>query len=420
MTAVSDESELPTSADDASTRPSSSRGTASDEEAPNLEPAHPDAFPASKVEKAARPSPRAASKDDELLERPAYLPQIPWRLLLVGAVALATVYFGYQFREASRADALRDDILHTHTEQLAPITERYRTFRERIEQWTLEAARGGEPERWSDPRLRIAGLGSGEGLYLRVRAEDATSAEGITRAALAMEPDALTRCLGIAPASARGLYENGAFLMPDWVETVRAEHDTMRLRVLDEQLARSMAVDVPIVASLLRAQYFLLVIQQGDNRRDAPVDVFLWDLRENRQLLRTRIQAHGVLIPVRIDRLLPGVQVQNAPGAPTMTSGGAHDCSIAAQIKAITGDSAVEVGSSTVQALTAELAADAAPTAEGAASEGTASEGAASEGTTAEGTANEGAASEGTAGTANEGAQPTAREAPSGAPASLP
>jgi hypothetical protein len=335
-------------------------------------------------EEPSSPRLRAAKPDPEELEgRPEYMPQIPWKWALVGALALAGIYFGYQYREGARADAMREQILSTHEEHLAPIVDRYRTFRTRIEDWTMEAASAGEPERWADPRLRITGLHGGEGLYLRVRAEDATSREGIERGALAMREDALTRGLGIAPASARGLFENGAFLMPQWLDAVREEPDFLRLRVLDEQLARNMAVDVPIVSNLLRAEYFLLVVQQGENRRDAPVDVYLWDLRENRQLLRTRIQARGVLIPVRIDRMLPGVQVQAAPGVPAMTSGGAHDCSIAAQIKAITGDSVVEVGTDTIETLTGarEAAAAEAAAAEGA----TPSEGATapSEGTTA-------------------------------------
>lgn len=309
-------------------------------------------------EEPSSPRLRAAKPDPEELEgRPGYMPTIPWKWAVLGVVILAGIYFGYQYREGARADAMRAQILSTHEEHLAPIVERYRTFRARIEDWTIEAASAGEPERWSDPRLRISGLHGGEGLYLRLTAEDAASREGVVRGALAMREDALTRCLGIAPASARGLFENGEFLMPEWLEQVREEPDFLRLRVLDEQLARNMAVDVPVVSNLLRAEYFLLVIQQGENRRDAPVDVYLWDLRENRQLLRTRIQARGVLIPVRIDRMLPGVDVQAAPGVPAMTSGGAHDCSIAAQIKAVTGDSAVEVGTQTVEALTAGAAA---------------------------------------------------------------
>jgi hypothetical protein len=348
---------------------------------------------------------RAAKPDPEELEgRPEYMPQIPWKWALVGALALAGVYFGYQYREGARADAMREQILSTHEEHLAPMVDRYRTFRTRIEGWTMEAASAGEPERWADPRLRITGLHGGEGLYLRLRAEDATSREGIERGALAMREDALTRCLGIAPASARGLFENGAFLMPQWLDAVREEPDFLRLRVVDEQLARNMAVDVPIVSNLLRAEYFLLVVQQGENRRDAPVDVYLWDLRENRQLLRTRIQARGVLIPVRIDRLLPGLQVQAAPGVPAMTSGGAHDCSIAAQIKAITGDSVVEVGTDTIETLTgAREAAAEATQSEGASTEGVQAEGV--QGATTEGAQAEGATTEGVQGATTEGVQ---------------
>jgi hypothetical protein len=193
--------------------------------------------------------------------------------------------------------------------------------------------------------------------------------------------------------------------MPQWLDAVREEPDFLRLRVVDEQLARNMAVDVPIVSNLLRAEYFLLVVQQGENRRDAPVDVYLWDLRENRQLLRTRIQARGVLIPVRIDRLLPGVQVQAAPGVPAMTSGGAHDCSIAAQMKAITGDSVVEVGTDTIETLTGarEAAAAEATQSEGASTEGVQAEGV--QGATTEGAQAEGATTEGVQGATTEGVQ---------------
>lgn len=295
--------------------------------------------------KPARPDP------EELEGRPDYMPRLPWKWALVAVLGIAGVYYGYQHRETARADAMRAQILATHEERLAPLIERYRAFREQIEDWTMEAASAGEPERWVDPRLRIAGLHGGDGLYLRLRASDATSREGIERGARAMREDAITRCLGIAPASARGLYESGSFLMPSWLESVRSESDFMRLRVVDEQLARHLAVDVPVVANLLSAQYFLLIIQQGENRRDAPVDVYLWDLREHAQLLRARIQARGVLVPVRIDRLLPGVDVQPAPGVPTTTSAGAHDCSIAAQIKALTGDAPVEVGADALTTL---------------------------------------------------------------------
>jgi len=136
MRAVSDDQEIPPG------------------ESPGEEPSSPRLRPA-------RPDP------EELEGRPGYMPTIPWKWVVVGAVALAGVYFGYQYREAARADAMRDQILATHEEHLASIVERYGTFRERIEGWTLEAATAGEPERWVDPRLRISGLHGGAGRYPR-------------------------------------------------------------------------------------------------------------------------------------------------------------------------------------------------------------------------------------------------------------
>ena len=296
---------------------------------------------------------KAATVEPEYEAGASYLPKLPWKWLVLAVVIGAGIYYGYQYRERARATAMREQILSTHEQALAPIVDRYRTFRERISNWTLEAVNGGEPERWSDARLRVAGLHSGDGLYLRVRASDVTDAASLENAARAMDQDAITRCLGIAPSSARGLYENGSFLMPEFLDTVRDEPDFLRLRVIDEALSHNISVDVPIISTLLRSQYFLLVVQRGENRREEPVDVFLWDLGENRQLLRARIQARGLLIPVRIDRMIPGTQVARAPGVPSTTSGGANDCSIASQIRAITGDSAAEVGAQAVGALMA-------------------------------------------------------------------
>jgi hypothetical protein len=294
----------------------------------------------------AEPLAPAQPEPEELGTRPGYMPKIRWGIVLglIGAVVLAVSF--YQAREAQRSDELRRQVLESHDRELSTVSERYQAFRSRIERWTIEAATAGEPEQLVDPRLRIAGLHDGEGLYLRLLASDATSPEGVARGATAMETDALTRCLGIAPMSARGIYEHGDFLMPEWVEGVRDERDFLRLRVLDEQLAGHIQADLPVLATLMQAEYFLLVLQQGENRRDAPVDVYLWDLHEERQLLAARIQARGVLLPVRIRSLVPEAPAAPPPETPpSMTSGGAHDCSIASQIKALTGEAPVAVTS---------------------------------------------------------------------------
>ena len=289
-----------------------------------------------------RPLEPARPEPDEPGARPSYMPRVPWRWVLLFGGLLATVVGFYQVRQHQRADALRAEILASHDRNLRSLSERYVAFRQRIERWVVDAAQAGEPERWVDPRLAISGLHSGDGLYLRLTVDQARSVEAVRQGALGMGEDSLTRCLGLAPASARGLYATGEFLTPEWLEEVRSATDLMRLRVLDEQLARNMEVDVPVLATLLRSQYFLLVIQQGDNRRDAPVDVYLWDLGEDRQLLRARFQARGILIPVRLR--FDGVP-SAPPTHPPLFSGGAHDCSIAAQIKALTGEAPMEIGS---------------------------------------------------------------------------
>lgn len=295
---------------------------------------------------------RAAAPPEEELgkEKPAYLPRIPWRWVGFVALLLGGGYFAYSTYEGRRADALRDAIVDTHTTQLGEIADRYGQFRRRLETWIVESAEAGEPERYVDPRLRISGLHAGEGLYLRIHADQATSADDIAMAASQMGQDAIARCLGINPASARGLFENGAFLLPDWLDDVREERGVMRLRVLDQQLASHIQVDVPVLASLMRAQYFLLVLEHGESRIESPVDVYLWDLREDRQLMRVRVQANGILLPVRIR--LPGVEPGPPPeGRPGLFTGGAHDCSIAAQIKALTGEAPISVGEDLQRAL---------------------------------------------------------------------
>lgn len=391
--------------------------------APASEPAASEASdPASDEAKDEEPAPRTSSPRLSARLRPArpeidegegaaYLPKLPWAWIL-GGLGLVLVFVAvYRIRDAQRTESLRTELLETHARDLGDLTTRYRTFRERLERWTIEAAEAGEPERWVDPRLRIAGLhggesGGSEGIYLRVMAEYATSAEGIEASALSMETDALTRCLGIAPASARSLYESGQFLMPAFVDGIETETDLLRLRLYDEQMANAIASDVPVLGTLMQAQYFLLVIQQGENRRDAPVDVYLWDLRTEQQLLRARFTGRGVLIPVRIDALLPGIDMPPPPeGRPSTSSGGAHDCSIAAQIKGLTGEAPVSVGSGTAAILRGtEEDAEAAEAAEG-------------EGGTppAEGAPAEGAAP--TEGAATGGAAPTESAAPVETPA---
>jgi hypothetical protein len=113
---------------------------------------------------------------------------------------------------------------------------------------------------------------------------------------------------------------------------------------------------LPAVLNMMRSDWFLLVLQQAETRHDEPVDVFLWDMRTGTQLLRGRVQPHGVLLSAHIamkDANLRGA----TPGERSGTM--ADDCAIAAQIKQLAGTAAPTVEH--VPAVTEQTPAPAAP-----------------------------------------------------------
>lgn len=272
-------------------------------------------------------------------ETAAFAPKFPWKYVALAAVTVLLVAGAYVIKEARKAAQLRAQILKVHQELEEP-RARYVAFRDKVEKLMLSAAAGVKAPQ-VDKRLRIEGLRSGRGLYLRVRAQDLKDAKTLAAAAAQTEPDVINACMGLAPVSARGLWEQGAFLAQDRVEAAKNERGVMELRVMDEMLARKLRTDLPAVLSLTKSDWLLLIVQQGDNRRDQPVDAFLWDLRSDLPLLSARIQAQGALMRTR-------VRTEGAPGAPRLRAedlqgSGATDCSIAMQIKELAGAEIAEV-----------------------------------------------------------------------------
>lgn len=269
-------------------------------------------------------------------ERPSYLPRLPWRWILSIGLFLTLSIGTCQIRDRQETEALRATVFKSYDEQLKPLAERYQAIASSVRTNTAGAAARAKADTYVDPRLKLDALGGGKGLYLRVKAASVTSAEQVASASLDMEPDAIARCLGLAPALVPELFARGAFLEKDWMDRAREADSVLKLRVVAEELKQRSARDLPFLAEALGAQWYLLVLERGDNRRDAPVDVYLWDLRSNKLLLSTHAQAEGSLVAARI--AVGGVKPGNyASGAQT---GAAQDCSIAAQLRALTGGAA--------------------------------------------------------------------------------
>ncbi len=266
-------------------------------------------------------------------ERPRYLPHLPWRWILSIGLFLTLSIGTCHIRDKQETEALRGTVMKAYDEQLEPLAGRYQALVAKIRMNTVAAVAQNPPATYVEPRLKLDVLGSSKGLYLRIKASAARTPAEVTNASLDALPDAIARCLGLAPLPVPELFARGSFLESDWIQRAREADSVLRLRVVAEELRQRSKRDLPFVAEALTAQWFLLALERGENRRDAPVDMFLWDVRSNKLLLSTRARADGALVSARIavTGVKPGAYASGAQ------SGAAQDCSIASQLRALTG-----------------------------------------------------------------------------------
>ena len=273
-------------------------------------------------------------------EEPAYMPKPPWKWILSLLAFGALAFVIYTTREAEEASALRTAVLAAHERDLAPIVSRYEDLVGKINGWVVQAAHAEKIEPYVDPRLNVDALHKGDGLYMRIKRHEAKTPDGIVSGLDAMEPDAIARCLGLTPRSVGEMYARGSFLTSEWISQAKETDNVMKLRVIAEEIRQRSERDLPFVAEAVRSQWLMFVLEHGENRRDAPVDVYLYDLRSNKLLLRDHVQAQGALVSARI--AVAGVKPGHyASGAQT---GAAQDCSIASDLRALTGKGAATFG----------------------------------------------------------------------------
>jgi hypothetical protein len=279
---------------------------------------------------------RPARPDENDASEQGYLPRLPWKWIVSLGLFVAIAFGVLHTREQREVESLKASILDTYQSQLSPLVERHDALVNQIMSLTMAAAKDDAPESTVDPRLKLDALHKGQGLYLRLKASDATSPKQIASASLAMPPDAIARCLGLNPSATPELLARGSFLEKSWIKRAENPESLMKLRVVAEEIRQRSKRDLPFVAEALKAQWFMLVLERGENRRDAPVDVYLWDLRKQQLLLSSRVQAEGALVAARI--VVNGVKPGHyASGAQT---GAAQDCSIASQLRSLAGSPA--------------------------------------------------------------------------------
>ena len=269
-----------------------------------------------------------------------YRPGLPWRRIGLVAFAIALLVGGYFWRQKVRADALRERIYTLHAAEVAPTLQALEATDADLREKAM-SAKTGAATRLVDAKVRLSALHDDEVVYLRVRAPELRTEETLAAAIEADANDAIGSCLGLEVTPLAALSDVPDVLTEKWLSRSDDTNDMRRLSVREEQLRRAIDRELPKLRQHLPADYFLLLVVQGKSRLEDPVDVFLWDLRSDELVLRSRTETRGRLITVR-SQIGPKSDTAAAEGDPIAVA----DCSIAAHIKAQLGEPTMDLGAS--------------------------------------------------------------------------
>lgn len=258
-----------------------------------------------------------------------YLPRVHWRFIAGALGLLLVVVLGYAWKEQRKATELRAHIARVHGKDLAAARATYQSFREELERLTMSAA-SSPTETSIASDFQLQDLASGRGSYLRIPLESASNAAAIEQAAKNMQPDWIPGCLGLVPTTSRELFEIGQFLLPSFVADLDKQ-SVMQLRVRDDTLRRRIRTDLPNLLATTHSDWFMLVLEEGKNRRDEPVRMFVWDLKRNTLLLRARVRSQGVVVNSRI--LTQGTEHAAPSQSADNHAEATNDCSIASALR---------------------------------------------------------------------------------------
>ena len=266
-----------------------------------------------------------------------YRPRLPWARVGFVVLRAALLAGAYLWRQKVRADELRDRIQAQHAERVAPVLDELAASRASLEEKAL-GAKSGAANRLVEAQVPLSALHEEKVVYLKVRAPELASEESLHAAIHSEREDAIGPCLGLELIPLSALSEVPEVLTAKWLDRVHDTNDMQRLSVREEQLARAIDRELPALTERLPVDYFLLLLVQGKSRLRDPVDVFLWDLAQDKLVLRSRTENRGRLITVR-SQIGPKVDSVKAEGDPIVTA----DCSIAAHIKAQLGEPTMDL-----------------------------------------------------------------------------
>ena len=264
------------------------------------------------------------------------------------------------------------------TAELGP---RWTSLRDRVERWTLELAREPGPEVVDLDTLKNWDFRDKPGIYLRLRVDEATSAEAIRKGAKDSLRDGFTACLSrvpnqnplagaeckktgdcplgevcnevdrcaqpAQPYNLRVAYRTLHVLSNEWVRDVQEASNDMRIRVLAASFEALLRDDVRLAVDLLsKAQYYLVVLDDappggapeaadGGSKSEAlqavphAARIGIWRLADDKLVLRVNRDAAGELL---------GGALEVGPDVMEARQRQANSCALALAVRKVMGD----------------------------------------------------------------------------------
>lgn len=264
-------------------------------------------------------------------------------------LVLAVSAIFYWKRSQAEIESTRQKLMADQRAVALELGPRWTPMRDKIEAWTIELAKGAGEEVVNQDALKAWDFRDKPGLYLRMRAEDATSPEAIRKHAKDSLRDAFTACLmrvpnpnplagaeckrtrdcpagefcnevnrcsrPAQPFNLRVAYRTMHVLSDDWIRDVQDASTELRTRLLVAGFEDTVKDEIPLAVEVLtRAQYFLLVLDETPKSDAAPktegganaaeavqglahhARVGVYRLEDGKVLLRLRREAGGQLL----------------------------------------------------------------------------------------------------------------------------
>jgi len=263
-----------------------------------------------------------------------FLPRVRWRFwgpVLAVLVLFPTIWLTLRHRELVR---LRDGLVHEHAARTADFAPAYRGGRERVEGLIMLSLGAWEGDH-RDPSLTWEALAREPVLYARTRLGEIRDRAGLAASVRHRYADQLLACMGLQFAWARELLDKGAFLLPPYVEEIRSADTPERVQALRADMRLRLRRDREPIERSLGLRYLLVAIDEAPLSIDGPTRVYVYDLRDGRQVLRARGTGDGlVLVPFRIAGLPSPPPASPRSRAPTVSQ---NDCAVANDVRAVIG-----------------------------------------------------------------------------------